>query len=133
MAGAGVGIGALAVDLHRHAVHDHVPHAHRLVGREPLGVGREVAHPADRARCDGVGVEHDHVSPRARPQVPAVGDAEQVGLHAGELAHGTLHRHHPAVAHPAAEEVGRLGRVAQLADVRAGVRESERAVLFTEQ
>ena len=42
-------------------------------------------------------------------------------------------RHDAAVAHPVAEQVGGLRRVAQLADVRAGVGEPERAVLVDEQ
>ena len=53
-----------------------------LVGGEALGVGREVAHPPQRAGGDRVGVEHDDVGAGARPQLAAVGEAEQVGLHA---------------------------------------------------
>ena len=40
-------VGAGAVDLDGRAVHHHVLHADGLVGGEPLGVRREVAHAAD--------------------------------------------------------------------------------------
>ena len=36
-----------------------------LVGGEPLGAGREVGDPAQRAGGDGVGVEHDEVGGEA--------------------------------------------------------------------
>ena len=95
--------------------------------------GREVAHAPDRTGRHGRGIEHDDVGPRAGPQVAAIGEAEDVGLHAGELADRLLHRHEAAVAHPVAEEVGGLRRVAQLADVGARVGEPERAVLVDQQ
>ena len=56
------------VDPDRRAVHEHVAHAGGLLGGEPLGVGREVAHAPRRAGADGGRIEHAHVgrsSPRA--------------------------------------------------------------------
>ena len=117
----------------RGAVDHHVLHPDGLVGGEPLGVGREVAHPRHRSRRDRRRVEDRDVGPRARAQVAAVGEPEDVGLLAAQLAHGLLDRHHAAVAHPVAEEVGGLGRVAELAGMGAGVGEPERAVLVDEQ
>ena len=44
-----------------------------------------------------------------------------------------LERHHVLVAHPVAEQVGREARVAQLADVRARVGETEQHGVLGEQ
>ncbi len=50
--------------------------ADRLVGDEAFAVGREVTDAAQRARRDGVGVEHDDVGGLSDFERPAVGEAE---------------------------------------------------------
>ena len=98
-----------------------MPHARRLFGGEPLGVGREVAHPARGTGADAVGVEHAHVGRVARAQVAAADEAEEVGRFAGHLAHGRLERHDLAVPDPCGEQIGEQRGVAQLVDVGARV------------
>ena len=88
MPGAQVALHPGTLELHRRAVDEDVADADRLVGGEPLGVGREVANPAHRAGADGLRIEHDHVGPGARAEVAAIGKAEEVGLDARELADG---------------------------------------------
>ena len=110
-----------------------VAHALGLVGGEALGAGREVVDPAQRAGGDGVGVEHDEVGGEALADDAAAGEAEQLGLHLGQLVHGLLDRQHALLAHPVAEQVGGQRGVAQLADVGAGVGQAERAAVLLEQ
>ena len=52
---------------------------------------------------------------------------------AGELVDRPLHRHHLAVAHPVAEQVGREARVAELAHVRTRVGQAEQHRLLREE
>ena len=118
-----------AVGDHRRAVHEQVAHALGLVGGEALGTGREVAHPAQRAGRDGGRIEHHDVGAAPSRTHAAVGEAEQVGLHLGELVDGVLEREHAHVAHPLAQQVGGQRGVAQLADVGAGVGQAERAAV----
>ena len=117
----------------RRAVHEHVPHAGRLLGGEALAVGREVAHAPRRAGPDRSRIEHAHVGPVALAEVAAPHEAEHVGRLAGELPHRLLDRHDLALAHPGAQQVGGQRRIAQLVDVRARVGEAERHVVVREQ
>ena len=54
------------VDADRRAVHEHVPHARGLFGREAFRVGREVAHTARRAGAHSVRIEHAYVGQKPR-------------------------------------------------------------------
>ena len=97
----------LAVEPDRRAVDEHVPHAGRLLGRETLGVGREVAHAAGRAGAHRVGIEHADVGPVALAQIAAAVEPEHVGRLARSACGPPLEREHRAVAHPRAEQIGR--------------------------
>ena len=121
------------VDPDRRAVDEHVPDAGGLLGGQALRVGGKVAHAARRPGADGGRIEDAHVGRVALAQVAAPHEAEHVGGLAGELAHRVLERHHLALAHPRAEQVGGERRVAQLVDVRARVGESEHDVVVHEE
>src|SRR4029453_17662107 len=127
------GDGAAAVGGDRHAVHEDVGDAVRLVGHEAVAAAGEGAHASDRTGVPRGPVDHAHSGRGARHEPAAVGEAEQVGELAGQAAHPGLHRHEVATAHPAAEEVRGQRRVTDLAHVRAGVGEAQHAALGGEQ
>ena len=78
-----------AVDLDRRPVDDDVADAGRLVGGEPFGVGREIAHPANRPGTDGRPGRRRPRRPSAPGrQVAPIGKPEDVGLDTRELADG---------------------------------------------
>ena len=96
----------------------------------PAGKSRSRFGRARRHRCR---VEDAHVTPIALPEVAPANEPEHVGWFAGQLSDGPLERHDPALTDPVPEQVGRERRVAQLADVGAGVGEAEDNSLVGEQ
>ena len=89
-------------------------HRPALVGGQSLRPCREVGHAADWARRHSRRVEHDDVGPSAGSETAPFGEAEQVGLDAGEAVHCLFKRHDLAVSHPRPEEVGGLDRVYEI-------------------
>ena len=114
------GDGVLAVAADELAVDDHGVDAVRL-GHQAVGAGRQVVDALQRAGADGLGIEHHDVGRPALGQHAAVGDAEHLGRPLREVVHGLLDGEGLALAHPVAEQVGRVAGVAELAGMGAGV------------
>ena len=91
------------------------------------GAVREVVHVLRLREPHAVEVDHVDVGERTGPQHPAVGDAEQVRGVRREPPDRLADRHQAAVADPVGEEEGRLARVHDHADVRAGVGQAQDA------
>ena len=118
----------------RRAVDEYVAHPGRLLGGQPLAVGREVAHAAHRARADRL---PDRTRTR-RPSSPRAGSrgATNPNMSAGSplsLRTARSSGMTPRSRTQLPEQVGGQRRVAQLADVRAGVGEAQRHLLVGEQ
>src|SRR6267142_4510377 len=96
-------------------------HALRAAGQviAPLG-------PADRAY--GLCIENREVRRHPRLQAPAIADAEEVRRVGSHAPHRLLERERAALAHPGAEDEGRIARVAQHVEVRAAVAQAEQHV-----
>ena len=82
---------------------------------------------------DARGIEDDDVGRQPDGEAPAVGEAEHLGGPRGQHVHRLLELERALLAHPVAEQVGREAGVAELARVRAGVRETEHGVRREQQ
>src|SRR5258708_2495844 len=94
----------------------------RLRGRRPPVAGGAPATPSAGSVSMPMVIEPSAAAGRGR----AGGvEAEQIRAARRQEPHGRLERERLLVAHPVAEQMGREARVAELARVRAGVREAE--------
>src|ERR1700720_4098762 len=102
-----------ALVVKRLAVDDHVLDAARGHYDAASAARQIVAHLPTLGRTNRVVIEHPHVCRHTRHQASTVLDAEEVGRLRSQSLDRTLETHHLPVAHPSAEQVGAVTRVAQ--------------------
>src|SRR6266851_3105909 len=80
-----------------------------------------VAHLATLGRANRVVIENDDIRSHSRQETPALLDAEEIRRLRGQALDRALEAHHLPVAHPRAEQIGAIARVAQHIDMRPAV------------
>src|ERR1700740_3680669 len=121
----------LAVE-HPDAVDEHAVHADRVAQRARAAAG-QVVDPARRRNADRGGVEQQQISMSAEGDAAAVRDAVEPGLMACQPAHALRKVEGAALAHPMAEEIEAEPGVAQIHEMRAGVRQRDDPGLVFDQ
>src|SRR5260370_6251175 len=90
---------------------------------DPAAAARQiVAHLATLGRANRVVIENDDIRRHSRQETPALLDAEEIRRLRGQALDRALEAHHLPVAHPRAEQIGAIARVAQHVDMRSTVR-----------
>ncbi len=110
-----------------------MPNPDGLLGGQALGIRREVVHTPGRARAHGLRIEDAHVCAVALAEVATSSEPEHLGRLTSQLANRVLEGHHLPFTHPRTQQVRGQGCIAELVDVRSGVRETQRHVVVREQ
>ena len=107
-------------------------HAERVADRARAAAG-QVVDPARRRDADRRGIEQQQIGTGADRDAAAVGDAVEPGLMAGQAAHAFRQVEGAALAHPMAEEIEPEPGIAQIDEMRAGIRQRDDAGLVLDQ
>src|SRR6516165_49151 len=113
---------------HPDAVDEYAVHADRVAQRALAAAG-QVVDPARRQNADRGGVEQQQISMSAAGDVPTVRDSVEPGLMACQPAHAFGKVESAALAYPMAEEIEAKPGIAQIHQMRAGVRQRDHSGL----
>src|SRR6516164_912293 len=117
---------------HPDAVDEHAVHADRVAQRARAAAG-QVVDPARWRNADRGGVEQQQISMCAEGDAAAVRDAIEPGLMTCQPAHALRKVESAALAHPMAEEIEAEPGIAQIHQMRAGVRQRDHSRLVFDQ
>src|SRR6185503_12036065 len=114
------------------AVDPHPVHAHRVADHARAAAGK-VLLLFQRRHDDARGIEENQVGVATDLQPAAVRYPILSRGIAGQLAHALFQRERPGLAYPVLQEMQAEARVAEIDEMRAGVRERDHALLVLEQ
>lgn len=105
----------------------------RRTGNETIRTTGEIPHTPERFITDRVRVENNDIGSEPGFEASAIRNPEHCGRPRGYHAHGLAERYELLFAHPAAKQIRRQTRIAQLTRVRAGIGQSEHRRLACQQ